>query len=222
MELGVGSNRYSFELQTLNSYLPSSHLLTNNMRSDKNILNFWSEAGLLKRVARSGWWVLGVKSPESVAEHSFRCAVIGYTLARMENVTPYRVLLMTLFNDIHEARINDQHKMAQRYFDSGKAEDSAFLEQTASLPEEISLELALMRREYRRQASKESLIARDADILECLIQAKEYHEHGFKEAVKFTRKAPQHLKTKSARRLWRLARKSNLNEWWERLGEFKR
>ncbi len=79
-----------------------------------------------------------------------------------------------------------------------------------------------MRRDYKAQRSKESIIARDADILECLIQAKEYQEHGFREAAKFMQKAPRHLKTKSARNLWQLAQKSNLNDWWFRLSEFKR
>ncbi|MBF0384955.1 MAG: HD domain-containing protein, partial [Candidatus Omnitrophica bacterium] len=40
-------------------------------------VNLFAEAGLLKRVKRSGWWVAGIKDPESVAEHSFRCAVIA-------------------------------------------------------------------------------------------------------------------------------------------------
>ncbi len=74
-------------------------------------LNFFAEAGLLKHIKRSGWWVAGIKDPETVAEHCFRCAVIGFYLAQMEKVDPYKVVTMTLFNDIHEARINDLHKM---------------------------------------------------------------------------------------------------------------
>ena len=89
-------------------------------------------------------------------------------------------------------------------------------------PEGMRKELALMHKESRTQKTKESIIARDADILECLIQAKEYKEHGFKEAVRFMKKAPRHLKTKSARSLWALAKKTNLNEWWERLSDFRR
>lgn len=195
------------------------------MKSKKQVvklLDFISEAGMLKRVRRSGWWVLGIKDVETVADHSFRCAVIGYVMARMENVPPYKVLLMTLFNDIHEARINDLHKMAQRYIESRKAEDMAFDEQIHSLPGPIRDELAGTRTEYTKQETKESIIARDADILECLIQAKEYHEHGFKEAFKFMKKAPRTLRTKSAKQLWSLAKKTNLNEWWESLSEFKR
>lgn len=177
---------------------------------------------MLKRVRRSGWWVLGVKDSETVADHSFRCAVIGYCLARMEKVPPYKVLLATLFNDIHEARINDLHKMAQRYIDAIRAEDMAFGEQTASLPPAIKKELRAVHRELRDQNTKESIIARDADILECLIQAKEYQEHGVKEAFKFMKKAPRFLKTKSAGRLWRLAKRSNLGAWWEGLSGFRR
>ncbi len=43
-----------------------------------------------------------------------------------------------------------------------------------------------------------------------------------KEALKFMKKAPRSLKTKTARRLWSLAKDMNLSEWWERLSEFKR
>ncbi|MDP6685937.1 MAG: HD domain-containing protein, partial [Candidatus Omnitrophota bacterium] len=116
----------------------------------------------------------------------------------------------------------DLHKMAQRYIKALDVEDACFHEQVASLPKDIKKELTSMHGEYRKQASKASMVARDADILECLIQAKEYHEHGFKEAVKFMKKAPKFLRTKSAKKLWTLAMKSNLNNWWVELSEFKR
>src|SRR5947207_14918734 len=89
-------------------------------------LNFFAEAGLLKRVKRSGWWVAGIENPESVAEHSFRCAIIGHYLAHAEGVDPYPVMTMTLFNDIHEARINDLHKMGHYYIEFRSAEKKAF------------------------------------------------------------------------------------------------
>ena len=37
----------------------------------KNTLDFLAEAGMLKRIKRSGWWMVGVPYEESVAEHSF-------------------------------------------------------------------------------------------------------------------------------------------------------
>lgn len=193
-----------------------------NKKEGKTLLNFFSEVGLLKRVRRSGWWVLGVKDSETVAEHSFRCVVIGYIIAKMEGVFPYKVLVMTVFNDMHEARINDLHKMAQRYFNFEKAQVKAFNEQVDPLPKDIKDELKMLHKEYRAQKTKESIIARDADILECLLQAKEYYEHGFSKAVKFMKKAPHFLRTKSAKRLWDLTKAMDLDEWWERLSEFRR
>ena len=35
----------------------------------KSALNLFAEAGLLKKIKRSGWWVAGIKDPESVAEY---------------------------------------------------------------------------------------------------------------------------------------------------------
>lgn len=188
----------------------------------KAVVDFIAEAGLLKLTKRSGWSVLGIRDAESVAEHSFRCAIIGFLLARMEKASPYKVLSMTLFNDIHEARITDLHKMAQRYIDIERAEDESSDEQVSSLPPNIRKELIRMRMEYREQATPESIIARDADILECLIQAKEYHEHGYSRAAQFMKKAPRFLKTKSAKELWKWARNADLNNWWLKLSEFKR
>ncbi|OGW76178.1 MAG: hypothetical protein A2Z72_00700 [Omnitrophica bacterium RBG_13_46_9] len=188
----------------------------------KSVVNFIIEAGLLKRTSRSGWSVLGIQNAESVADHSFRCALIGFFLAQLENMSYDKVLLMTLFNDTHEARITDLHKMAQRYLNIEKAEDNSFKEQISSLPERIRERLAEMRREYKKQKSRESIIARDADILECLLQAKEYSESGYRNASQFMKKAPRFLKTKSARNIWAYAKKANLNNWWVKLSEFKR
>jgi putative hydrolase of HD superfamily len=189
---------------------------------NKNILDFFAEAGKLKYVKRSGWWMVGIPQEESVADHSFRCAVIGYILAKMEDAQPYKVLVMTLFNDLPEARINDMHKVASRYLNVKEAEKKAFTEQIEPLSKDISEEMGSLKEEYDKQETPESLIARDADILECLIQAKEYSDIGFRNAEKFFKKAPEHLATESARKLWEEVKSWDSNDWWERLGKFER
>jgi len=148
--------------------------------------------------------------------------LIAYFLGRAEGVDPYRAVVMALFNDIAEARITDLHKMAQRYIEGEKAEDEAFSEQVEKLPDFCKKELIAMHEEYRAQKSQESKIARDADILECLIQAKEYYESGNTLAKKFMLKAPDYLVTESGRKLWEKAKAANLNDWWQSLGRFKR
>jgi putative hydrolase of HD superfamily len=188
----------------------------------KNTLNFFAEAGLLKRVKRSGWWVAGIENPESVAEHCFRCALIGYYLAHCEGVDPYQVVTMSLFNDIHEARINDLHKMGHYYIDFRQAEQKAFDDQLKNLNSKVKSELSAFRSSYNRQSSKESIVARDADILECLIQAKEYMDNGYPVAKTFFRKAPEYLKTKTAKALWKSALKWDSHEWWQNVVKFER
>ena len=185
-------------------------------------INLFAEAGLLKKIKRSGWWVAGIKDPESVAEHSFRCAIMGYYLAHLEGVDPFKVILMTLFNDIHEARINDLHKMGHYYINFKEAEKKVFKDQVKGLDKTVKKELEIIRKEYDVQTTKESLVARDADILECLLQAKEYYDHGFTKAKKFFTKAPDHLKTHSARKLWRQIHRFDSSRWWEGVVKFER
>jgi putative hydrolase of HD superfamily len=185
-------------------------------------LNFFAEAGLLKRVKRSGWWVAGIKDPESVAEHCFRCAIIGYYIAHCEGVDPFKVVTQTLFNDIHEARINDLHKMGHHYIDFRPAEQKAFADQIAHLEKKVKKALQVMREDYDRQLSRESIVARDADILECLIQAKEYVDLGFPVARTFFKRAPAHLKTVTAQKLWRQALSWHSHAWWQNVVKFER
>ncbi len=185
-------------------------------------LNFFAEAGLLKRVKRSGWWVAGIENPETVAEHCFRCAVIGYYIAHCEGVDPFRVVTMTLFNDIHEARINDLHKMGHYYIDFRKAEKKAFSDQIADLDKKVKEALQAMRGDYELQLSPDSIVARDADILECLIQAKEYADNGYPVARMFFKRAPDCLKTATARKLWQQAASWDSHAWWQNVVKFER
>ena len=195
-----------------------------NPKSDhgRPALDFFAEAGLLKTIKRSGWWVVGIQNPESVAEHSFRTAVIGYYLAHLEGVDPYKVVVMALFNDIHESRINDLHKMGHYYIDFKTAERKVFNDQVKLLDKRVKSELERFRLEYEVQETQEGIVARDSDILECLVQAKEYSEQGSPGAKKFFQKAPQYLKTKTAKKLWRQMKTWDPASWWQGVVKFER
>src|SRR6185503_10644170 len=104
-------------------------------------------------------------------------------------------------------RINDLHKMGHYYIDFRTAEKKVFDHQIEELNLKVKKELSAFRGEYDKKTSKESLVSRDADILECLLQAKEYYDAGYLGAKKFFNKAPDFLKTKSARRLWQQMKK---------------
>lgn len=64
----------------------------------EGIAHFLYEMGALKRLPRSGWLIAGVAAPESIAEHSFRTAILGWLLAHMEGADPARTALLCLFH----------------------------------------------------------------------------------------------------------------------------
>lgn len=183
----------------------------------ENLLKFLFEVGKLKKVKRSGWWLIGVDLPESVADHSFRCAVIGYFLARLENADPHKVAVMCLFHDVQEARINDLHRVGQRYIDSSEAEKRAFNEQTESLSDDLGGEIKPLLEFFGKKDNLEGTLAKDADILECALQAREYQHAGFVGADDWLKNAKGTLVSKSAQKLLELIETANPDEWWKLL-----
>ncbi|PIN76664.1 HAD family hydrolase [Candidatus Woesearchaeota archaeon CG10_big_fil_rev_8_21_14_0_10_36_11] len=187
----------------------------------KQLTNFLFELGTLKNVKRSGWWIINVKDPENVAEHSFRAGVIGYLLANLEHVDVHKVTLMALFNDLHEARLNDLHKVGHRYIDFKTAETKAHKEQTETLGD-IGKSMFLFHEEFQRQQTKESIVARDADLLENAFQAKEYIEIGYKDAQNWIDNIWKVIKTESAKKLLKEIESTSSNDWWKNLKKIER
>lgn len=185
------------------------------------VLDFFFELGQLKRVKRSGWWLAGVKDPETVAEHSFRTAAIGYVLAKLEKADDKKVLLMCLFNDLHEARLNDLHKVGHKYIEFKPIETAAFSEQMKMLPTEVADELMQVFAQFQSQSSKEAIIARDADLLENALQAREYQKQGY-DTQNWIDNIRTILKTERALKLLKEIEKSDPNSWWKGLKKIQR
>ncbi len=187
----------------------------------KKLATFLYEVGQLKRVKRSGWWLLGIIEPESVAEHSHRAAIIGYFLAKMEKVNVEKVVIMALCNDIHEARLNDLHKVGHRYIDFKSAETTVLREQLTGL-NKMGEELLQWMNEFQERESAEANVARDADLLECAIQAREYKTVGYTDAQNWIDNAKLVLKTESAKRLIQEIENTDPHEWWRNLKKIER
>ncbi len=179
----------------------------------KKIARFLYETGQLRRVDRSGWWVAGVTQPESVAEHSFRTAVLGGFLAKIIGADREKVFAMALYHDIPEARINDLHKVAQRYFDCTAANVKASREQADSLPPDLGGEMAELALELMEEKTLEAQIVADADHLECLLTAKEYLEMGVPVADWITNNLAS-LHTEPARVIAQAAIDATPSDWW--------
>jgi len=183
----------------------------------EQIAHYAFELGLLKRIRRTGWWVAGVDDPESVAEHIFRTAVLGYLLARLEGADPLRTAALCLFHDVQETRVGDLHRINSRYLNGDDAEESAFQDQSERLPQEVRGELLSLFREWREKKTPEARLAQDADRLECLIQAREYQAQGCSSVADWIRNAYSLLQSPSARRLAEVCMCMDPKDWWHGL-----
>jgi putative hydrolases of HD superfamily len=174
------------------------------------LANFLFEIGMLKKTPRSGWQFLG-SGEESVAEHSFRTAVIAYTLAGLTgSAHPDRVLRMALFHDLPEARTGDLNYMNQKYVRVDEARAVEDLTRGLSFGEELSEVLA----EFRAQVTPEAVLVRDADQLEMLLQLKELLDVGNRNAEEWIPFTLRRLKTDTARDLAQRILEGNSSAWW--------
>nr|WTA69442.1 HD domain-containing protein [Micromonospora sp. NBC_00855] len=163
-------------------------------------MNFIFEAGVLKRAARTGWWFAGVKQPESIAEHSFRTALIGMMLAAMEGADPARVSMLCTLHDTQETRITDIPHIAKRYL-TAVPNTAVTADQVGACPPAVADVITAAVAEYEAGETLEAVVARDADKLECLVQAVEYRHQGIDNVQRWIDSSRAALKTASAHRL---------------------
>ena len=174
------------------------------------IIDFLFEVGMLKRTPRSGWQFLG-SGAESVAEHVYRTAMIALVLSRAdETVDADRVVRMALVHDLPEARTGDLNYMNQRYVQAD--EPAATEDLVAGLP--FADEIGGLLREYREEATREALIAHDADQLELLLQLKEELDTGNPQASEWVPHVMLRLRTGYARQLADTIVRRNSSDWW--------
>lgn len=178
------------------------------------ISRFIYEQGFLKRLPRAGWLVAGVRNPESVAEHSFRAAQVASLLAMMEGGDPGRAALLALFHDSQETRTGDVPYVAHPYV-TVAAPAVVTADQTAAFPTPMASNVRELVAEFEAGETTEAQAARDADKLECLVQALEYRAQGNGDTQDWIDTSLSALRTASAKRLAETALEQPPRSWWE-------
>lgn len=136
------------------------------------------ELGVLKRLRRTGWAHAGVRDAESIADHSMRVAQLASLIAAEEGADPARAALMAIWHDSQETRSGDIPHTARPYMAARIDPEAITADQVAGLPEAAAKAVRETVAEYEAQTTLEAQCARDADKLECLIQAVEYQAGG--------------------------------------------
>lgn len=176
----------------------------------KDIVNFLFEVGILKNTPRSGYQFLGSGS-ESVADHSFRVAVIAYLLAKNEpKADIQKVLLMSLFHDFHEARTGDHNYVNKRYVTVN--ENKAVRDLAQKLP--FGQEIVSLIDEFKSRETLEARLSHDADQLDFILELKRQLDLGNKSAAEWLRYAVKRLITDYAKELADEITKTGSSDWW--------
>lgn len=173
--------------------------------------SFLFEAGQLKNLPRAGWLLLSIPRPESVAEHSFRVAVVGLTLAAMTGADTGRTTALCMMHDFHETRIGDVPSVGRAYVTTA-APEAITKDQTARMPHEVGKAFQELTAEYEAAETTESRLAHDADKIETLLQAIEYQAQGH-DAEAWKETSLTALRTDAGRELARAIGTTN-PQWW--------
>ncbi|MFE1474490.1 HD family hydrolase [Streptomyces cyaneofuscatus] len=161
---------------------------------------FLYEAGTLKQTRCTGWWMAGVRDPESVAEHSWRTALIATIIAKLEGADPAQAAYLAVWHDTQESRTGDVNHLGKKYAPAGNPQEVT-TDQTAGMPELLASGVRELVAEYEAKESPEAVCARDADKLECLLQGIEYKAQGYENAQRWIDNSRSRLITATANRL---------------------
>lgn len=165
------------------------------------VATFAYEMGVLKRLRRSGWWHVGVRDPESVSEHSLRVAQLAALIAAEEGADPARASYLGIWHDSQETRICDLPHSARKYIPTMPDNEEITRDQTAGMPDAMAKSILEAVIEYEACETAEAVAARDADKLECLIQAVEYRHAGHQNVQTWIDTSRRSLKTTFAIRV---------------------
>ncbi|MFD8928906.1 HD domain-containing protein [Streptomyces mirabilis] len=151
--------------------------------------------------ARTGWWMAGVRQPKTVAEHSWRTALIATIIAKLEGADPARAAFLAVWHDTGETRTGDVNHLGKKYT-AGEADPRDITaDQVAGMPGILAEALTELVAEYEAKDSPEAICARDADKLECMIQGIEYKAQGYENAQRWIDNSRGRIVTKAGNAL---------------------
>jgi putative hydrolases of HD superfamily len=163
------------------------------------IAGLFSLAGRLKTLKRQGWIDRGVDQPESVADHSYRLALMALIIGfRRDDIDVERAVRLALVHDLPESIAGDVTPFDDRIAEEGQdrqalfheapaysaaadeaktaAERQAIADLTSDLPTDLRTMITESWEEYEAGCSPEAHFVRQLDKLETWLQAVEYRE----------------------------------------------
>jgi putative hydrolases of HD superfamily len=150
-----------------------------NKSSARGPSELFRAAGILKTVQRKGWTKAGITDQESVADHSFRMAIIGAYLSEESKLDSAKVIRMCLIHDLAESVIGDltpEEKVSEETH--RKEEDRVNHAIFSSLSDRERKEFLLDWQELLEMRTREAKLVWQIDKLEMGLTMKDYIRKG--------------------------------------------
>jgi len=147
--------------------------------NEKEIIEFAKLIGKLKNVKRTGWKIRGVKNPESVAEHSYRTALLAMLIADKEGLNTEKLVKMALLHDLEEAINGDIPTLEKVKLDKKKLfeKNKKTVQKSLSvLPKNLQKEYLDIWIESQKCKTKYAKLLKQIDYIEMMIQCLEYEK----------------------------------------------
>jgi putative hydrolase of HD superfamily len=136
------------------------------------------EAEALKRTPRAGWKRIGVARPESVADHSWRLALMAMLYADLLGLDAGRAARIALLHDLAEARIGDRMPGEWSAKQKHAREARALRGMLAPLPPGVRRRWLALWNDYEAGRSPEARLVAELDKLEMVAQGLAYERRG--------------------------------------------
>ena len=160
------------------------------MADIEDLLKFMHTCEKLKKETRKGWTRYEIQEPESVADHSWRMAVICLALDNMNDLDTGKMIRMALIHDLAEALTGDITPG-----DGITREKKLEMERTAmgSILQDVDDwgELMSLWEEYNAGETREARAVGAVDRLEMALQAVEYDRSGTRGLEEFYEFSPE-------------------------------
>jgi putative hydrolase of HD superfamily len=145
-----------------------------------DFLKFFHNLEGLKKRKREGWIRRGIQNPESMADHSYRVAIMALILSPEAKLDPEKTMSMALLHDaLHvfapdiPSRV-DESKQEMSRKDMDTMERKAMKKLLSGLNKKQAERFFEMFLDVEEKRNKEGEFVKDIDRLEMCIQAAEY------------------------------------------------
>jgi len=168
----------------------------------KNLLNFFLEVEKLKEMPRTGWVLMEVKNPETIAEHTFRMTILAWLLSQKKNLNIKKTIQTALSHDLCEVFAGDvtplfyylklpkdkieRKKFLMKWIRLSKKEKEKLGKKKFKLEKESLLKLVRLLKSdiqkqiysswfnFEKRISREGNFVKQVDRIETLVQSIEY------------------------------------------------